>query len=108
MCLVTLLLQPEGLRPKLFVLDEPELGLHPAAESVIAGLLKSAATTSQVLISTQSATFLDHFSPDDVVVVENEEGRSTFSRQSSKELAAWLERYSLGQVWQKDVIGGRP
>jgi predicted ATPase len=107
-CLVTLLLQPEGLRPKLFVLDEPELGLHPAAESLIAGLVKSAAKTSQVLISTQSATFLDHFSPDDVVVVENEEGRSTFSRQSSKELASWLERYSLGQVWQKDLIGGRP
>ena len=108
MCLVTLLLQPERLRPGLMVLDEPELGLHPAAESLVAGLIKAAATSSQVLISTQSATFLDHFDADDVVVTENERGRSTFKRQSSGELKLWLERYSLGQIWQKDVFGGRP
>jgi len=108
MCLVTLLLQPEALRPKLIVLDEPELGLHPAAESLVAGLIKAAAASSQVLVSTQSATFLDHFGADDVIVAENEQGQSTFKRQSSEALKAWLERYSLGQVWQKDVIGGRP
>jgi len=108
MCLVTLLLQPEHLRPGLIVLDEPELGLHPAAESLVAGLIKAATASSQVLVSTQSATFLDHFSPDDVIVTENQEGWSSFKRQSSQELNVWLERYSLGQVWEKDVIGGRP
>jgi predicted ATPase len=108
MCLVTLLLQPEALRPRLIVLDEPELGLHPAAESLVAGLIKAASASSQILVSTQSATFLDNFSADDVVVAENEQGRSTFKRQSSEALEAWLDRYSLGQVWQKDVIGGRP
>lgn len=108
LCLVTLLLQPEALRPQFIVLDEPELGLHPAAESLIAGLIKSASHSSQVLVATQSATFLDHFAADDVVVAENEDGRSTFRRQSSDALTTWLERYSLGQVWQKDVIGGRP
>ena len=108
MCLATLLLQPEALRPQFIVLDEPELGLHPAAESLIAGLIKSASHSSQVLVATQSATFLDHFAADDVVVAENQDGRSTFQRQSSEALATWLERYSLGQVWQKDLIGGRP
>ena len=81
MCLVTLLLQPEELRPKLIVLDEPELGLHPAAESLVAGLIKAASASSQILVSTQSATFLDHFSADDVIVAENDQGRSTFTRQ---------------------------
>ncbi len=108
MCLITLLLQPERLRPKLIVLDEPELGLHPAAESLVAGLIKAASASSQILVSTQSATFLDHFCADDVIVAENEQGRSTFTRQSSEALKGWLDRYSLGQVWQKDVIGGRP
>jgi predicted ATPase len=108
LCLVTLLLQPETLRPRFIVLDEPELGLHPAAESMIAGLINSASSTSQVLVATQSATFLDHFAADDVIVADNDDGRSHFSRQSSAALKAWLERYSLGQVWQKDVIGGRP
>ena len=108
MALVTLLLQPEALRPQLIVLDEPELGLHPAAERVVAGLIKSAAQTSQVLVSTQSATFVDHFSPEDIVVVECEAGCSSFTRQTPEKLNAWLERYTLGQIWQKDIIGGRP
>jgi predicted ATPase len=108
MALVTLLLQPEDRRPRLMVIDEPELGLHPAAETIIAGLIKAVATTRQVIISTQSATLLDHFVPEDVVVVENENGRSSFMRQSPEHLKAWLDRYTMGQIWQKDVIGGRP
>jgi predicted ATPase len=108
MCLVTLLLQPEDLRPRLIVLDEPELGLHPAAESLVAGLIKVASFSTQILVATQSASFLDHFSADDVIVVENDHGRSTFARQSSETLKSWLDLYSLGQLWQKDVIGGRP
>jgi predicted ATPase len=108
MCLVTLLLQPETLRPGLIIIDEPELGLHPTAESLVAGLIKAASFSSQILVSTQSVNFLDHFSADDVIVAENGQGRSTFTRQSSEELGAWLERYSLGQVWQKNIIGGRP
>jgi predicted ATPase len=108
LCLLTLLLQPSHLRPQFIVLDEPELGLHPAAESLVAGLIKAASHNSQVLVATQSATFLDHFVPEDVVVAENQDGRSTFQRQSSDTLQTWLDRYSLGQVWQKDVIGGRP
>lgn len=106
--LVTLLLQPEDLRPQLIVLDEPELGLHPAAETLVAGLIKAASQTSQVILSTQSATLLDHFQPEDVVVVENSQGSSTFIRQDPEKLKSWLERYTLGQLWQKDVLGGRP
>lgn len=59
-------------------------------------------------MATQSATFVDHFQPEDVVVVENEAGCSTFARQSSEHLKAWMDRYTLGQIWQKDIIGGRP
>jgi predicted ATPase len=108
MALVTLLLQPESRRAALLAIDEPELGLHPAAEAIIAGLLKAAATTRQVLVATQSATFLDHFAPEDVVVVESQNGSSSFERQSPDALRAWLDRYTMGQIWQKDIIGGRP
>ncbi len=76
MCLVTLLLQPQDLRPKLIVIDEPELGLHPAAEALVAGLIKAASASSQILVSTQSATFLDHFSADDVIVAENDQAEA--------------------------------
>ena len=108
MALVSLLLLPVDRMPDVIILDEPELGLHPAAENVIAGLIKSASRNCQVLLSTQSATFLDYFSADDVIVVECENGESRFTRQSQDELRKWLERYTLGQIWSKNLIGGRP
>jgi predicted ATPase len=106
--LVTFLHLPEGMRPSIIILDEPELGLHPSAEKIVAGLIRAAAIKVQVILSTQSATLVDCFEADDVVVVEAGDGQSSFSRQSSENLAAWLKRYTLGQVWNKNLIGSRP
>jgi predicted ATPase len=108
MALVTLLLQPVERLPNLIVIDEPELGLHPVAEQVVAGLMKSAAMDTQVIVATQSPTFLNHFQPEDVIVVEHNHGESTFARQCPDELASWLRRYTLGEIWNKNLMGGRP
>ena len=91
-----------------WIIDEPELGLHPAAENVIGGLMKYASRTKQIILSTQSASFVDQFNPDDVIVAEIDGGESTFRRQSEAELRDWLERYTLSQIWSKNIIGGRP
>jgi predicted ATPase len=108
MSLITLLLQPEKELPSLVVIDEPELGLHPSAIVVIAALLKQASHHAQVIVATQSAIFLDEFDPEDVIVVDRENGRSSFTRQDPERLKSWLEEYSLGEIWQKNVIGGGP
>lgn len=108
MALITLLMLPSELLPQAVILDEPELGLHPAAEAIIAGLIKDASRRCQVVLSTQSATFLDHFSPADIIVVETEDGQSRFIPQSEETLRPWLERYTLGQAWSKNILGGRP
>lgn len=108
MALVTLLLQPSERMPNLLVLDEPELGLHPAAEVMLAGMIKSVSQNVQVIVSTQSASLLDQFEADDVVVVENVDGASTFTRQSSEQLLSWRKRYTMGEIWNKNLIGGRP
>lgn len=108
MCLITLLLQPHEELPGLIVVDEPELGLHPYALNVIASLFKAAANHTQVLISTQSSTFLDSFEPEDVIVVKREGQLSAFWRLKPDDLQSWLEDYSLGEVWEKNVIGGGP
>lgn len=107
-CLITLLLQPEDELPDLIIVDEPELGLHPYALNVIAALFKKAAHHTQVLISTQSSSFLDNFDPEDVVVVDREGKESQFTRPDPGKLEAWLDEYSLGEVWEKNVIGGGP
>jgi predicted ATPase len=107
-CLVTLLLQPESDLPELIIVDEPELGLHPYALSVVASLFKKASHHAQVLVSTQSTTFLDHFDPEDVIVVNRVGRESKFERPDAAEFEAWLDEYSLGEVWEKNVIGGGP
>lgn len=105
-CMATLLLQPN--LPSVILVDEPELGLHPSAISVLANLLQSAAKRTQVLISTQSVTLVNHFEPQDVVVVEREEGQSVFRRLDRADMTSWLDDYGLGDLWEKNVIGGRP
>jgi predicted ATPase len=108
MALVALLLQPADDLPELLILDEPELGLHPHAITTIAGLIQSVSLEKQVILATQSVTLLNEFKPEDVVVVERRGRESTFRRLDSKQLAAWLEQYTMGELWEKNVFGGRP
>ncbi len=104
--LATALLQPKP--PATIVIDEPELGLHPYAISTLADLVKSASERTQVIISTQSPTLLDYFEPEEIVVVNRQQGSSTFVRLDAGELTAWMEDYSVGELWQKNVVQGGP
>lgn len=113
-CMATLFLQPHHLRPSVIVLDEPELGLHPAALEVLADIIKTTAYPanpehkSQIICSTQSTTFANLFGPEDFVVVNQVKGVSDFIRPNQKDLKTWLESYSMGDLWLKNVLGGRP
>ncbi len=116
-CLATLFLQPDP--PSTLIVDEPELGLHPHAIGVLAGMVRSAAADAQVILSTQSVTLLNQFAPEDVIVVDREEdpdapveaprSHSTFRRVSDqKELENWLADYTIGDLWEMNVLGGSP
>jgi predicted ATPase len=108
MALLALLLQPERDLPDVLFLDEPELGLHPYAIEVLAGLIRSVSTHVQVVVATQSVSLLDRFEPHEVVVTERSGRESTFRRLTAAELSAWREQYSLSELWEKNVLGGRP
>jgi len=107
-CLTTVLLQPEENQPSTILIDEPELGLHPYAITVLASLLKSTAMKKQIIVSTQSVDLVSEFEPEDLVVVDRKEEKSIFSRLESDELQDWLREYSLGELWKKNIFGGRP
>ena len=107
-CLSTLLLQPVELQPELILIDEPELGLHPAALTLLAEMLQHAGDSRQVVASTQSADLVSELEPEDVVVVDRGEGASTFTRLDRDDLGKWLEEYALGELWKMNIFGGRP
>ncbi len=105
-CLTTLLLQPT--LPSTILIDEPELGLHPYAITLLASMLQSVATKTQVIVSTQSVSLVNQFSPEDIIVVDRENGQSVFKFLKAKEIESWLEEYGLGDLWEKNILGGRP
>lgn len=106
--LATLLLQPVSLRPSVILLDEPELGLHPYAITMLASLVKQASVETQVVLATQSTRLLDHFRPEDVLVADRVDGGTQLTRLDGAALEEWLQDYSLGELWEKNHFGGRP
>ncbi len=106
--LATLFLQPKSYQPSVILVDEPELGLHPYAITLLASLIKQASVSTQVIISTQSPFLLDHFQPEDVLVADRVGGGTQFTRLDPAKLVTWLQDYSLGQLWEKNELGGRP
>ena len=106
--LAALLQQPVELRPSVILLDEPELGLHPLAITMLASMIKTASVDTQVILATQSPILLDYFEPEDVLVADRVDGATEFRRLSSDNLAIWLEDYSIGELWEKNDLGGRP
>ena len=107
-CLATVLLQPEQYMPASILVDEPELGLHPYAVNVLAALMKSVAERRQLIVSTQSVELVNEFQAQDLIVVDKLGGTSTFKRLNETKLQPWLEDYSLGELWKKNLLGGRP
>ncbi len=104
LCLTTALLQPRP--PSTIIIDEPELGLHPEALAILAGLVRSASSRMQIIICTQAPMFLSEFEPEKVITVDQVDGSTQLARLDSQALAEWLQDFSLGELWLKGNVGG--
>ncbi|MEI6556174.1 MAG: AAA family ATPase [Paludibacter sp.] len=106
--LISLLAQNPKDLPAVLFLDEPELGLHPSAIDAVAGLIKAASEHCQVFIATQSISLVNNFELDDLVVIDRKGRSSEYSRPDTERLEEYLDEFSTGQIWEKNIIGGRP
>jgi predicted ATPase len=106
--LISLLAQPPKDLPAVLFLDEPELGLHPSAIDMLAGLIKTASSYCQVFVATQSISLVNNFELEDIVVIDRKGRNSEYHRPDQENLQAYLEEYSTGQMWDKNILGGRP
>ncbi len=78
------------------------------AITVLSSLMNSFAIDKQLIVSTQSVTLINHFKGDDIIVTDKINGASVFRRLKKEELNEWINDYSLGEIWKKNLIGGRP
>lgn len=109
-CLITLLSLPNEMLPDVILIDEPELGLHPAAINLVAEMADSVSEAHQVILSTQSPYLVDCFELDSIVVADFDADGATQLRQlNAADYSQWLEDgFSLSDIWLQNVIGGRP
>ncbi|MGL4400848.1 MAG: AAA family ATPase [Luteolibacter sp.] len=107
-CLATVFLAPAEMQPETIIVDEPELGLHPYAIKILASMIRSTSKEKQVIISTQSVTLLNEFEAENLIVCDRKDGSSVLRRLGKDELAEWLKEYTLGELWEKNIMGGRP
>ncbi len=107
--LATLLSLPDEMLPEVLLLDEPELGQHPAAIALIGGMIKSVSARRQVIVATQSPLLVNEFSLREIVVVEHEDGRTHCRQLGSNDFEQWLsDGYRPGDLWWKNLLGGYP
>jgi len=102
--LAALLMQPNP--PAVIIIDEPELGLHPFAIGKLAGMMQSASGKAQIIAATQSPGLISNFSPEDVIVIDKSENenQTVFQRLTTDSLEKWLENYTLGDLWERNII----
>ena len=105
--LVTLLNLPTDMLPGVILLDEPELGLHPAAITLVGGMIQALGHDKQVIVATQSPLLVDTFSLNEIIVLELQDGETKVRRLDTNEYQHWLEEYTTGELWQKNLLGGR-
>ena len=106
--LATLLNLPGEMLPNVILLDEPELGLHPSAITLVGDMIKALSAERQVIVATQSPLLVDAFSLDEIVVLELRRNHTEARQLASVEYARWLKDYTTGELWQKNLLGGRP
>ena len=107
-CLLTLLNLPDEMLPRIILLDEPELGLHPFATSLVSHMVKSLSQRRQVIVATQSPHFVDAFGLGDIVVLEMRDGRTETKRVNEEDFIQWLDDHSSGELWWRNLLGGYP
>lgn len=106
MSLLAILLNAESA--SLLCIEEPELGLHPDAMSLMADLLVEASEKTQLIVATHSDVLVSELTEqaESVLVCDYLENGTTLCRLEAEKLELWLADYRLGEIWRSGKLGG--
>lgn len=106
-CLLTLLNLPPARLPDVMFFDEPELGLHPHAITLVADILKRLAKTRQIFIATQSPYMVDCFELENIIVASANQGETVLRNLPREQYQQWLDdEYQISDIWLQQAVGG--
>lgn len=96
--------------PPLLCIEEPELGLHPDALSLLGELLIEASERMQLIVTTHSEALVSALTnhPDAVITCERPGAGTILRRVEANQIANWLDRYRLGDLWRMGELGANP
>ena len=105
-CLMTLLCLPDDRLPAILFFDEPELGLHPHAITLVSEMLKRVAQRRQIFVATQSPYMVDCFDLENIIVADAHNGATTLKNLPREQYQHWLDDdHLLSDIWLKTPIG---
>ena len=106
-CLLTLLNLPPDRLPDVMFFDEPELGLHPHAITLVAEMFKRLSKKRQIFIATQSPYLVDCFELENIIVATANNGETVLRNLPREHYQRWLdEEYQLSEIWLQQATGG--
>jgi predicted ATPase len=101
-------------RDSLFLLDEPEVSLHPHALAVLADALKEATSNwnKQILVATHSPVLISEVSPICIFAATTDDGGTRLTRiDKMPGIQDLLEEYAAGSLFMAETLapqGGEP
>lgn len=94
--------------PPITLLDEPEVSLHPEMQSLLVQLFREASRRSQIIVATHSDRLVRFLQPQELVVLEVEDGAAQLRWADTLELDDWLADYSLDELWRTRQLEAVP
>jgi predicted ATPase len=103
---LTTLLQSENLTT-ITLIDEPEVSLHPELLRHLVYSMREASKNTQLIVATHSERLIRFLEPKEILICDLEDGETKMTWADSLDLEKWLEDYTLDQLWEMNIMGGK-